>query len=65
MSKKVAPYLRHRPTGDIYPYNEHLAKRDDVEPVNSLPKTRGGKGSKQGGVNDLERAEGASAGDSA
>ena len=26
----MASFLRHTPTGDLYPYNENLAMRDDM-----------------------------------
>jgi hypothetical protein len=25
------PYLKHKPTGDLYPWHEILAKREDME----------------------------------
>lgn len=26
-------YLKHTPSGELYPFNEHLARRDDMEEV--------------------------------
>lgn len=28
----MASYLRHTPSGDIYPYNRYLALREDMQP---------------------------------
>ena len=35
------PYLRHVPSGDIYPYNADMALRDDM--VEYTPPPEGGK----------------------
>lgn len=37
----MAAYLRHTPTGDIYPFNDNLAMRDDM--VAYVPPPEGSK----------------------
>lgn len=37
----MAAYLRHRETGDLYPYNHDLALRDDMEPCAPSPSELG------------------------
>ena len=34
-------YLKHKPTGDIYPWHELLAKREDMEEYEPAPRELG------------------------
>lgn len=36
--QKTAPYLKHKVTGEVYPYHPVLAKDPNMEPCNSIPK---------------------------
>lgn len=37
MDPTPKPYLKHKKTGEIYPYAAVLAKRDDMEPTDDAP----------------------------
>lgn len=37
MDTTTKPYLKHKKTGDVFPYTAVLAKRPDMEPVDEAP----------------------------